>query len=102
MAPWMVIFSVKVVSRIKGVPNLDEESKTSLKIATEKHSIAFRHVLVPVWIATYKYGGKRFQFLVNGQNGHVFGNKPLSFRKMYMVVAAIVAVVIFLVLLIRW
>lgn len=92
----------QVVGRMKGEPNLDPESKTSLKINKEKHSIAFRHILVPVWVTTYKYHGKRFQYLINGQNGHVFGFKPLSFRKMYITVAAIVAVVIFLVLLVRW
>ncbi|MCI4671206.1 MAG: hypothetical protein MRZ79_23910 [Bacteroidia bacterium] len=62
-------------SRSKG------EGMKDLKIQSEKFLITLRHVIVPVWVATYTYRGKRFQFLVNGQSGKLTGKKPLSFTR---------------------
>ncbi|MFN3607345.1 MAG: hypothetical protein ACK4SS_09175, partial [Cypionkella sp.] len=33
----------------------------------------FKHILLPIWTAAYKYGGKSYRFLVNGQTGEVQG-----------------------------
>jgi hypothetical protein len=41
----------------------------------------FKHILLPVWMAAYKYGGKSYQFLVNGQTGEVQGQRPWSVWK---------------------
>ncbi|MCB6178176.1 primosomal protein N' (replication factor Y) - superfamily II helicase [Rhodobacter sp. Har01] len=38
----------------------------------------FKHILLPVWMAAYKYNGKSFRFLVNGQTGEVQGERPWS------------------------
>lgn len=38
----------------------------------------FKHILLPVWMAAYKYGGKSYRFLVNGQTGEVQGERPYS------------------------
>jgi predicted RNA-binding Zn-ribbon protein involved in translation (DUF1610 family) len=38
----------------------------------------FKHVLLPVWMAAYKYNGKSYRFLVNGQTGEVQGERPYS------------------------
>jgi hypothetical protein len=38
----------------------------------------FKHVLLPIWTAAYKYGGRSFRFLVNGQTGEVQGERPYS------------------------
>ncbi|MCC6553904.1 MAG: zinc ribbon domain-containing protein [Polyangiaceae bacterium] len=54
----------------------------------------FKHVLLPVWIAAYRYNGKPYQFLVNGQTGEVVGHAPYSFWKIFLLVLAIVAVVV--------
>lgn len=37
---------------------------------------SFRLLLLPVWLATYTWNEKRFQVVINGQNGEVFGQKP--------------------------
>ncbi|WNJ16317.1 hypothetical protein [Pontibacter sp. G13] len=60
-----------------------------LKVTNEYTSISFRHVLVPVWVASYTYRGHRFQYFVNGQNGKVSGAKPISFPKIFAVVGTI-------------
>jgi DNA-directed RNA polymerase subunit RPC12/RpoP len=41
----------------------------------------FRHILLPVWMAAYKYNGKSYRFLVNGQTGEVQGERPWSIWK---------------------
>ncbi|MGR3540883.1 MAG: primosomal protein N' (replication factor Y) - superfamily II helicase [Hasllibacter sp.] len=38
----------------------------------------FKHVLLPLWIAAYRYGGKSWRFVVNGQSGKVRGERPYS------------------------
>ncbi|APX15235.1 primosomal protein N' (replication factor Y) - superfamily II helicase [Phaeobacter inhibens] len=40
--------------------------------------ITFKHVLLPVWLAAYKYRGKTYRFVVNGQSGRVQGERPYS------------------------
>ncbi|MEO8245118.1 MAG: primosomal protein N' (replication factor Y) - superfamily II helicase [bacterium] len=41
----------------------------------------FKHILLPVWMAAYKYGGKSYRFLVNAQTGEVQGERPWSVWK---------------------
>lgn len=42
----------------------------------------FRHLLLPVWVAAYRYRGRSFRFLVNGQTGEVQGERPWSALKL--------------------
>jgi DNA-directed RNA polymerase subunit RPC12/RpoP len=46
----------------------------------------FRHVLLPIWAATYKYSNKTYRFLVNGQTGLVKGERPWSWVKISLAV----------------
>ena len=54
----------------------------------------FKHILLPVWTAAYKYNGKSFRFLVNGQTGEVQGERPWSAWKIGFAVLAVVVVVL--------
>lgn len=45
---------------------------------TEMSDLSFKHILLPVWLAAYKYRGKTYRFVVNGQNGRVQGERPYS------------------------
>ena len=54
----------------------------------------FKHLLLPVWTAAYKYNGKSFRFLVNGQTGEVQGERPWSVWKIGFAVLVLVAVVL--------
>ncbi len=59
----------------------------------------FKHVLLPVWMAAYKYGGKSYRFLVNGQTGEVQGERPYSAWKIafaVVVAAALIAGAVYL------
>ena len=48
----------------------------------------FKHILLPVWMAAYKYNGKSYRFLVNGQTGEVQGERPYSVWKILFAVLA--------------
>jgi predicted RNA-binding Zn-ribbon protein involved in translation (DUF1610 family) len=49
---------------------------------TTKHSdITFKHVLLPMWICSYKYKDKIYRFLVNARTGEVQGQRPWSWVK---------------------
>ena len=54
----------------------------------------FKHVLLPVWMAAYKYNGQSYRFLVNGQTGEVRGERPWSVWKIGFAVAVAVVVAI--------
>lgn len=53
----------------------------------------FKHILLPVWMAAYKYGGKSYRFLVNGQTGEVQGERPYSWWKIGFAVVLVVVIV---------
>ena len=54
----------------------------------------FKHVLLPIWTAAYKYRGKSYRFLVNGQTGEVQGERPYSAWKIGFAVLAVAAMVL--------
>lgn len=45
---------------------------------TRVGDLGFKHVLLPVWLAAYRYGGKSYRFVVNGRTGAVRGERPWS------------------------
>lgn len=51
------------------------------RIDTSYSSETFKHILLPIWIAAYKYNSKTYRFLVNGQTGEVQGERPYSVWK---------------------
>ena len=55
---------------------------------TALSDVTFKHVLLPVWIAAYRYRGRAFRFVVNGQTGRVRGERPYSAWK---IAAAVIA-----------
>lgn len=55
-----------------------------------KHSaITFKHLLLPIWIAVYRYQDRTFQILVNGRSGKVVGKRPWSAWKIARLVVLI-------------
>ncbi len=54
------------------------------------NKISFKHILLPVWISSYRFRGKVYRFMVNGETGRVAGKAPVSpFRVALAVLAAI-------------
>jgi len=47
-------------------------------VQTQISNVTFKHILLPVWLAAYKYRGRTFRFVVNGRTGRVQGERPYS------------------------
>jgi len=65
-------------------------------IDTDITGVTFKHVLLPIWIAAYKYRGRTYRFVVNGRTGRVQGERPWSPWKIAtaVVVFAVIAGVV--------
>ncbi len=48
----------------------------------------FKHILLPIWTAAYRFQGRAFTFVVNAQTGQVQGDRPWSPWKIAAAVAA--------------
>ena len=59
----------------------------------------FKHILLPIWIASYRYNDKVFRFLINGQNGQVQGEAPYSWVKIFFFSVFVLMVVMLICLL---
>lgn len=62
-------------------------------VKTHVDDVTFKHVLLPVWIAAYKYRDKSFRFVVNAQSGKVQGERPYSWGKIALAVLGTVVVI---------
>ena len=68
------------------------------RIETDVGRLTFKHVLLPVWLAAYRYRGKSFRFVVNGRTGTVQGERPWSTAK----IAALIALALIVALAIAY
>ena len=69
----------------------DHQRIRSLSIRHQ--DVTFKHILLPIWVSTYRYRGKSFQFLINGRTGEVQGERPYSGWKIAFLVLFIGAVI---------
>ncbi|MFV0293895.1 MAG: zinc ribbon domain-containing protein [Paracoccus sp. (in: a-proteobacteria)] len=65
-------------------------------IRTAHSSETFKHILLPIWSAAYRYNGKPYRFVVNGQSGRVQGERPWSVWK---ILSAVVTLLVLITLL---
>lgn len=62
-------------------------------VDTDYSAETFKHILLPVWMAAYKYNGKTYRFVVNSQTGKVQGERPYSAWKIAFAVLAAAIVI---------
>jgi hypothetical protein len=65
-------------------------------VNTQYGAIHFKHLLLPVWIASYKFRETSYRVVVNGQTGRVHGDRPWSAWKIagaVLVALIIIAIV---------
>jgi len=51
----------------------------------------WRYILLPVYVAAYRFENETFQVMVNGQTGAVAGQKPVAWWKIWLAIAAMLA-----------
>lgn len=72
------------------------DTHRNLQVSTDLRDETGKHVLLPVWVAAYRYGGKSYRFLVNGETGVVSGEAPWSWWKIISAVLLVILVVMVL------
>ena len=50
--------------------------------------VTFKHVLLPVWLAAYRWKNKPYRVVINGRTGSVSGERPYSTWKIALAVIA--------------
>lgn len=48
------------------------------RATTEYSGVTFKHILLPIWISAYRYGGQLHRVLINARTGEVQGSRPYS------------------------
>lgn len=64
-----------------------------LNIKTQYNDVTYKHILLPVWLSSFNYHEKVFQFMINGQSGKVIGEYPKSAIKITLAVLAALIVI---------
>jgi hypothetical protein len=70
------------------------DTHRDLRVDADFSAQTFKHVLVPVWMLAYDYGGKSYQVVVNGYTGTIAGEYPKSWVKILLLILAILVVII--------
>ena len=65
----------------------------NLQVAARYSGRTFKHVLMPVWLVSYRYRGRAYQLVANGWTGVMAGERPYSWIK---IAVAVVMVLILL------
>lgn len=55
----------------------------------QHRAVTFKHVLLPVWVSSYRYRGAVYRVVVNAQTGDVAGDRPWSVAKLALAIAAL-------------
>lgn len=66
----------------------------NLRIHPTYSGETFKHVLVPVWMLTYRFRNQPYQVLINGHSGRIAGRYPKSAWKVFFLVLGIAIVVV--------
>lgn len=69
----------------------DHQTISFLK--TDHTEITFKHLLLPVWVAAFRFRDQPFRILINARTGEVVGTRPYSFAKITFLVLGIIAAV---------
>ncbi len=63
-----------------------------VRFSTIYSKVTYKYILLPVWISSFKYKDKVYQFVVNGQTGKVGGKAPVSKGRVILAVILVIGV----------
>ena len=69
---------------------------------TRYSAVTFKPLLLPFWVAVYRYHEKTYQVLVNGHTGKVAGYRPYSWLKIVRAILLLAALIGGIVALVLW
>lgn len=62
----------------------DTQRVTSMNVKLSEET--FKHILLPIYVSSYRYNGKEYNFFVNGENGSISGTRPYSAWKIFLAI----------------
>ena len=78
-------------SKLKSTYKADRVGTINLSTVYDK--VTFKYLLAPIWMASFKFNGKVYNFVVNGQTGKVAGKAPISWLR--VAIAIILGIIAF-------
>ena len=75
----------RIISDIGG----DEQQINT--VSTRYISPRYKNVLLPVWIASFEWNNKHYDYAINAQSGKVSGERPYSIVKITLAIAGVIA-----------
>lgn len=66
--------------------NIGGDEQRVDRIDTDTRDEAFKHILLPVWMAVYRFRGTPYRCVINGRTGRVQGQRPWSAGKIALAV----------------
>ncbi len=77
---------------------LPGDTHRGVAVQTEFSETTADLILLPLYLLSYRYSGKQYRFMINGQTGQVIGEKPVSPIRIGLAIAGglIVALLVYL------
>lgn len=72
--------------RMLAAQQIGNPLQRNLQVVAQYSGRTFKHVLMPVWLVSYRYHGKAFQLAANGWTGAMAGERPYSWVKIALAV----------------
>ena len=69
--------------------DIDSSHVRNFSMTADFGDETWRYILLPVYVAAYKFEDKVYQVMVNGQTGVVAGQKPVAWWKIWLAIAAL-------------
>jgi predicted RNA-binding Zn-ribbon protein involved in translation (DUF1610 family) len=85
--------NIQADERRKCAADVPGDTHRFLRVNTTFNNVTYKHVLLPIWVASYNYKNKTYHFLINGQTGELQGYAPISWLKVAAVAGAIIGAI---------
>lgn len=79
---------IEALQRARCAEDVPGDTHRSLRVRNTFREVRWKHVLLPMWSVTYRFRGKCYAVLINGQTGRIAGRAPYSWLK---IMAAVIA-----------
>ncbi len=80
-----------IENKIRSEHNAD--SVADLAMRTAYSNITYKYLMLPIYISSFTYKGKVYQFMVNGQSGKVGGRSPVSALRVLVAILIAIAII---------
>ncbi len=92
---------VEAALRVEVMRRIGGDEQRIHRLEAEFQALTYKHLLLPVWLQTYRFRDKPYRVAVNGATGEVCGERPWSLVKILLAVLGVAGVTVAIVLLTR-